>query len=179
MSNRLCEDLSLQNPVLERLNYKFAISAFGVKVHSYLESHDTTLDVLSANNEDAASVTTVGLHIVDYQSAILGTADVPVEEDEIIFLPTTHVGTSQLAVGRDFQALFIQNLAQLIHNFNVDERIALCELNSRVMNDITVDLHQIYPSGAPSSLAPRKLHSKRLSLRNFLDLGLAKCLEDQ
>lgn len=49
------------DPFIQTLNHRFAVSVFGVKIYSYVESTDTELAVLSTNDLGGETLTTIRL----------------------------------------------------------------------------------------------------------------------
>lgn len=177
MPQRLRQEFSLKNPDLELLNYRFAVTAIGVKVYSYIETRDTELQVLSTGDSAGETLTSISLCIVDGRSAKLGTTDIPVEDEEVIPLNSTHTGAPKFSGEDILHDLFIDELASLIQGFSADERAAYQNLTSGIMTDLKVDIHQFYESrnaGKPTSM---KVWSEYPSLKLFFDLGPTACLD--
>ena len=177
MSERLREDFSLRNSDRERLNYEFAVAAIGVKIYSYVETHDTRLDVLSTIDTGGESIVHVGYCIVDSRSAKLGSADVPVEEEDPVELNCTHTGAPRFTEEPGLKGLFIDELTLFVQSFSVEERAAYDTLNASILRDLQVEIHQFYRTGGKGDPASTKILTSQSSLRDFLDLGPTKCME--
>ena len=177
MSERLREDFSLRNLDRERLNYEFAVAAIGIKIYSYVETHDTRLEVLSTIDTSGESVVDVGLCIVDSRSAKLGSADVPVEEEDPVELNCTHTGAPRFTKEPGLKGLLIDELTSFVQSFGVEERAAYDTLNASILRDLKVDIHQFYQTGVKGDLASTKILSSQPSLKDFFEIGPTKCLE--
>ena len=177
MSERLREDFSLRNPDRERLNYEFAVAAIGIKIYSYVETHDTRLEVLSTIDTSGESVVDVALCIVDSRSAKLGSADVPVEEEDPVELNCTHTGAPRFTKEPGLKGLLIDELTSFVQSFSVEERAAYDTLNASILRDLKVDIHQFYQTGVKGDLASTKILTSQPSLRDFFAIGPTKCLE--
>ena len=161
----------------ERLNYEFAVAAMGIKIYSYVETHDTQLEVLSTIDTSGESVVDVGLCIVDSRSAKLGSADVPVEDEEVVDLNCTHTGAPKFTKEHGLRDLLIEELTYFLQGFSVEERTAYDALSASILRDVKVDVHQFYQTGVKGDLASTKILTGHPSLRDFFDVGPSKCLE--
>lgn len=177
MSERLRGDFSLHNPDRERLNYEFAVAAIGIKIYSYVETQDTQLEVLSTIDTSGESVVDVGLCIVDSRSAKLGSADVPVEEEEVMDLNCTHTGAPRFTKEDSLKELLVDELVSLAQSFSIEERAAYDTLNASIMKEVKVEIHQFYQTGVKGDLASTKILTGRPSLRDFFEDGPSRCLE--
>ena len=177
MSEKLRDDFSLHNMDRERLNYEFAVAAIGIKIYSYVETHDTQLEVLSTIDTSGESVVDVGLCIVDSRSAKLGSADVPVEDEEVVDLSCTHTGAPKFTKEPGLRDLLIEELTYFLQSFSVEERTAYDALSASILRDVKVDVHQFYQTGVKGDLASTKILTGHPSLRDFFDVGPSKCLE--
>lgn len=176
MPRRLRQEFSLKNPDLQSLNYRFAVTAHGVKVYSYIEARDTKLQVLSTSDSTGETLTSIDLCIVDARSAKLSTPDIPVEDEEVIQLNSTHAGAPRFSDEDALYSLFIDELVSLIQGFSADERAAYQALSSSIMADIKIDVHQFYESGKEEEPTSMKVWSEYPSLKSFFDLGPTACL---
>lgn len=176
MPRRLRQEFSLKNRDLELLNYRFAVTAHGVKVYSYVESQNTNLQVLSTSDSAGETLTSIGLCIVDGRSAKLSTPDIPVEDEEVIPLNSTHAGAPRFSNEDLLYSLFIGELNSLIQGFSADERAAYQALSSNIMTNIKVDIHQFYESGNEGEPTSMRVWSEHPSLKSFFDLGPTACL---
>ena len=177
MSERLRENLTLQNQELKNLNYNFAKNIIGVKIFSYVETRDTQLDVLSSSDGSGESLTLLSLCVVDSRSAILNSADVPVDEEEVVYLSTTHAGSPHFEGAGASCAAFVLKITSFIRSFDAEERAAYHRLTSSIMNDIHVDVHQFYEKRDPKTGSSIKVWSEYPSLQDFFDLGPRECLK--
>lgn len=177
MSERLREDFSLGNSDRELLNYEFARCAVGIKIYSYVETHDTRLEVLSTIDTSGESVVHVGFCIVDSRSAKLGSADVPVEEEDPVELNCTHTGAPRFTEEQGLKGLLIDELTSFVKSFSIEDSAAYDTLNASIQNDLKVDIHQFYQADVKSDQAYTKILSCQPSLRDFFDIGPTKCLE--
>ena len=176
MAETLRQDFSLQNKSRELLNYKFSQAAIGIKIYSYVEKQDTRLQVLSTIDTGGESIVEVNLCVVDNRSAKLGNVDVPVEEEEVIDLNCTHTGVARFTKEENLQKLYIDELVFFIESFSVEERTAYDKLNDDILNDVRLDVHQFYQTGAKGELASTKIISGHPSLKFFFDFGPTECL---
>ena len=92
ISRRLCRDLRLrdENPNLEPLNHRFGYSMVGIKVHSYAETCDTNLTVLTSDEAGGEDKAIIRLCIVESRSGKLGTRHAPIEDEEFMQLDVRH-----------------------------------------------------------------------------------------
>lgn len=179
MSENLRHDFLLRNTDLETLNYKFAVRAVGVKIYSYVESNDTDLVVLSTNDTGGETLTKVRLCIVDSRSGKLSTPEVPIEDEEVIQLDTTHVGAPRFLGEDTLYGYYVDEIATFVKGFSAEERAASHALNNDIMTKIEVDVHQFYEvsnQGGPGSM---KILSAHPCLRTFLEIGPSKCMEER
>lgn len=176
MAERLRKDFSLQIPDRELLNYKFAVAAMGIKIYSYVEKQDTKLHVLSTIDAGGESIVEVNLCIVDNRSAKLGNADVPVEEEEVIELNTTHSGVARFTKEETLRRLYVDELVFFLEGFSIEERSAYDKLNNDIINDVKMDVHQFYRTGTQGEPTSTKIITGHPSLKFFLDHGPSECL---
>lgn len=176
MSERLRRDFALRNRESELLNSKFAIIAIGIKIYSYVERLDTKLDVLSTVDTGGESIVEVNLCIVDNRSAKLGDAAVPVEEEDVIDLNATHTGVARFHKEDNLRKLYIDELVFFLESFSLEESSAYDRLNSQILNDVKLDVHQFYQTGVKGELASTKIITGHPSLKFFFDLGPTEAL---
>ena len=179
MSEALRNDLSLRNTELETLNYIFAVRAVGIKIYSYVETSDTNLVVLSTNNVEGETLTTIRLCIVDSRSGKLGTPEVPIEDEEVIPLNTNHVGAPRFAGEDTLYGYYINELAAFVESFSADDLAAYHDLNNDIMEGTKVDIHQFYEVSTQSGSSTMKILSAHPCLQAFLDQGPKKCMEER
>ena len=179
MSEKLRQDLSLRNTELETLNYRFAVRVVGVKIYSYVESSDTDLTVLSANNVGAETLTNIKLCIVDSRSGKLSTPEVPIEDEEVIQLNTTHTGAPIFLGEETLYKFYVEELTTFVKGFSAEERAAYHDLNNAIMTGTEVGVHQFYEVTTQSGSGSMKILSAQPSLRTFLELGPRKCMEER
>lgn len=173
MSARLRQDFSLKNSFLEKLNYLFTDAAFGVKVYSYYETRETDLEVLITGDTEGETLTNVSFCVVDDRSARLSTTDLSIEDESVVELNTTHTGTPNF-INQDGIRGFIDVIDTLIQNFSVDECNAYQSLNSSIMTEVIVDIHQFYQTRKPASI---KVWPAKSSLKDFFHEGPTKWLD--
>ena len=174
MSGHLRQDFLLRNADLETINSKFAVSIVGAKVHSYVEGMDTDLTVLSTDDTGIETLTVIALCIVDSRSAKLSTPEIPLEDEEIIQLNTTHAGVPQFLGEDTLYGFFIDEIVAAVNGYSTEENALYHALNDRIMTGVEVDVHQFY-----ESMQSMKIISTHPSLRTFLELGPNKCMEDK
>ena len=176
MTERLRQDFTLENPTLGFLNYRFSQAAIGIKIYTYVEKKDTQLQVLSNSDSGGESVVEVNLFVVDNRSAKLGNADVPVEEEEVIDLNTTHIGVARFTKEEDRRNLYIDELVSFLGSFSEEERTAYDTLNHEILKDTRVDVHQFYRTGLKGERPSTKIITVHPSLKLFFDSGPTECL---
>lgn len=180
MPQRLRQDFSLKNSYLEALNETFVNAAIGVKIHSYIETQDTKLEVLTTlatTDAEGEHLISIGLTVVDGRSARLSTTDLPIEDEVVFELDTTHSGAPRFP-DQDVVERFVAELDVLIQNFSADECNAYQELSASIMTGITVDIHQFYQTSTEKEPATSmKVWSEYPSLKSFFDQGPTKCLK--
>ena len=180
MPPRLRQDFSLKSSYLEGLNDIFVNAAVGVKIYNYIETQETQLEVLTTlatTDAEGEHLISVSLTVVDRQSARLSTADLPIEEEVVFELNTTHSRAPRLN-GPDVFDRFAVELDTLIRNFSADECNAYQELSTSIMSDVTVDIHQFYQTSTENEpAASMKVWSEYPSLKAFFDQGPTKCLK--
>lgn len=179
MSENLRHDFLLRNTDLETLNYKFAVRVVGVKIYSYVESSDTDLIVLSTNDSGGETLTTVRLCIVDSRSGKISTAEVPIEDEEVIQLNTTHVGTPRFVGEETLYEYYIDEIASFVKGFSAKESAAYHALNDDIMTGTEVDVHQFYEVDKEGGLGSMKILSARPCLRTFLEIGPSRCMDER
>ena len=179
MSKNLRLDFLWRNTKLETLNYKFAIRAVGVKIYSYVESSDTSLKVLTTNNSGHETLTTVRRCIVDSFSGKLSTSEVPVEDEEVIQLNTTHIGTPRFQGEDILYGYYIDEITISVKRFSAEERAAYHALDDDVMTQTKVDIHQFYEFGSRAGTESLKIMSAYPCLRTFLEIGPSRCIDER
>ncbi|KAL6715262.1 hypothetical protein ACLMJK_007526 [Lecanora helva] len=179
MSEALRNDLSLRNTDLETLNYRFAVRAVGIKIYSYVETKDTNLTVLSTGDIGGETLTAIRLCIVDSRSGKLKTPEVPIEDEEVISLNTTHIGAPRFTGEDTLYTYYIEELAAFVKDFSAEDRAAYHDLNNDIMTRIEVDIHQFYDFSAQNGPGSMKIFSANPNLRKFLDVGPKQCMEER
>ena len=179
MSENLRHDLSLRNPDLEILNYKFAVRAVGMKIYCYVETSDTDLAVLSTDNVGGEVLTNVRLCVVDSRSGKLSTSVIPIENEEHIPLKTTHVGAPRFLGEETLFSYYINELTAFVRGISSEEHAAYHDLHDAIMTGTEVDVHQFYEVSTQSKSRTIKILSARPCLRTFLESGPRKCMEER
>ena len=180
MSEKLRKEFSLRNTSLRSLNYDFAVSVLGVKVWSFVECNDTNLRVLSTDDALGGETDTiVKLCIVDSRSGRLSTSEVPIEDEQLSFLHTTHVGVAQFKGEEKIYTDYIDEITYLVKSHSKDERDAYHELNNSIMRGTQVGIYQFYVVGSQKGSQTTKILATSPSLKTFLELGPAKCMEER
>ena len=174
MSEHLRDEFLLRNADLETINSKFAVSIAGAKVYSYVEGMDTDLTVLSTDDTGIETLTVIALSIVDSRSAKLSTPEIPLEDEEIIQLNTTHAGVPHFLGEDTLYNFFVDEIVAAVNGFSTEENALYHALNDRIMTGVEVDVHQFY-----ENMQRMKIVSTHPSLRTFLELGPNKCMEDK
>ena len=175
MPDRLRQDFSLQNPNREALNQRFAVAAMGMKIYSYIETRDTKLNVLSANESEGDQITFVNFQVVDIRSAKLSSVAVPVEE-EVVQLDTNHVGTPKFTGALTLRGLFVDELHKFIWRFNKVQWTEFDNLTEDILENIRVNIHQFYQTGAAGEAAAITILRGVPSLKDFLQWGPSECM---
>lgn len=179
MSENLRHDFILRNMELETLNYRFAVRAIGVKIYSYVESIDTDLMVLSTNESGGEALTTVRLCVVDSRSGRLGTAEVHIEDEELITLKTTHVGAPRFLGEETLYGYYIDEITSFVKSFKAEEHAEYHKLDHDIMTGIEVDVHQFYEVNAQRGSGSMKILSAHPCLQTFLELGPSRCMDER
>ena len=179
MSENLRIDFLLQNTKLETLNYKFAIRAMGVKIYSYVESSDTSLELLSINNSGYETWKTVRRCIVESFSGKLSTSEVPVDDEEVIQLNTTHIGTPRFQGEDKLYDYYIDEMTISLKRFSAEGRAACYALDNEIMTKTKVDVHQFYEFGSRGGIESLKIMSAYPCLRKFLEIGPSRCIDER
>jgi len=172
MSPRLRRDFILRSPDVESLNYKFAFGVSGINIHSYVESVDTYLDVLSSDDAVTEEITVVRLCVVDSRSGKLSTPEVPIEDEQVIELDTTHVGIPRFKDQDAQYEIYLKQIKSMVSGYSAEDRADYKRLDKHIRTGIKVDIHQFY--GEQGSM---KILSTHPTLENFLDQGPAKCMQ--
>ncbi|KAL8824362.1 MAG: hypothetical protein Q9170_008184, partial [Blastenia crenularia] len=149
MAAQLRQCFSLASEELKTLNYTFAKAAIGIRIYTYVESRDTTLEVLSSSDGSGEELTPLPLSIVDARSTVLNTADLPIDEEDIVYLNATHTEAP----------------------FTTEESGSHDALISSIMNGLHVDIHQFYQVGEGGASSSIKIWSTQPSLRKFFECG--------
>ena len=178
MSKALRDDLTLRNDGLESLNHRFALRQVGVKIYSYVEMNDTNLSALSTNNVGAVTLTNIKSCLVDSRSGKLGTREVPIEDEEVVPLNTSHVGAPIFLNEESRYESYIEKLTMFVKDFNAEEIATYHDLNSRIMTGVEVGIHQFYEVSSQGP-GPMKILSARPCLQVFLESGPNKCMEER
>ena len=163
--------------LIQTLNHRFAVSVFGVKIYSYVETTDTNLLVLSTNDSEGEALTTIRLCIVDSRSGKLSSPEAPFEDEEVITLNTTHVGAPRFTDEDALYSFYIEEITEFVRSFSADERSLHHALNHDIMTNIEVDVHQFYVVGTQGEPGSMKIMTAHPSLQTFLEIGPAKCME--
>lgn len=177
MSENLRHDFLLRNTDLETLNHKFAVSVFGVKIYSYVETTDTDLVVLSTNDLGGETLTTIRLCIVDSRSGKLSSPEAPFEDEEVIQLNATHVGAPRFTDEETLYSFYMDEITTFVNAFSAEERSLHHALNYDIMTHTEVDVHQFYIVGTQGEPGSMKIMTAHPSLQTFLEIGPSKCME--
>jgi hypothetical protein len=173
MSETLRRDFSLRNAGLESLNYDFALRVAGVKIYSFVERYDTGLTVLATNTTE----TIVKLCIVDSRSGKLSSSELPIEDEQINEMGTTHVGAPRFVGENLAYSDYIDDITYFVKSFSAEERLAYHALNNAIMTGTKVDVHQFYAAEDQTEPDAMNILSASPSLKTFLELGPSRCME--
>ena len=179
MSHKLRHEFRLDNPDLELLNWNFALGVAGVKIYSYIETKDTALEVMSTNELGLEAMTTVKLCIVGSRSGKLGTSAVPIEDEDVRQLGTTHIGGPRFFSEDVLYQYYIDEITAFVMSFSAAERQAYHDLNNDIMTNTQVDVHQFYAVENQKEPRSMKILSASPSLHTFLTYGPAKCMDER
>ena len=171
MSEHLRREFALNNPDLDKVNYTFAKSVVGAKIHNYVETADTDLVVLSSSDSGGESLATVRLCITGARSGKLGTPEVPVEDEDTVQLNTTHVGSPRFTGENGLYRIFLEEICKLVQSYNDEHRTSYQALNRSIMSGVKVDVHQFY--GEKRAI---KILSANPTLEKFLEKGPNQCI---
>lgn len=161
----------------QALNHRFAVSVFGVKIYSYVESTDTNLLVLSKDDSGGEALIPIRLCIVDSRSGKLSSPEAPFEDEEVIQLNTTHVGAPRFADEDALYSFYIDEITDFVQDFSADERRLHHAMNRDIMTNTEVDVHQFYAVGTQGETGSIKIITAHPSLQTFLEIGPSKCME--
>lgn len=161
----------------QALNHRFAVSVFGVKIYSYVESTDTNLLVLSKDDSGGETLIPIRLCIVDSRSGKLSSPEAPFEDEEVIQLNTTHVGAPRFADEDALYSFYIDEITDFVQDFSADERRLHHAMNRDIMTNTEVDVHQFYAVGTQGETGSIKIITAHPSLQTFLEIGPSKCME--
>ncbi len=181
MSKRLRHDFLLRNLELEALNHEFAARVVGTKIYSYTESHNTNLRVLSINNSGVESLNTNRLCIVDCHSGKLSTSEMPIEDEDVIQLRTTHIDTPRFQGEDELYSYYVNEITTLVKGFSAEvlkERAAYRALNNDVMTKTELDVHHFYGVDSGCGTKSMKIMSAHPCLRTFLEIGPSRCMDE-
>ncbi|KAL9126034.1 MAG: hypothetical protein Q9217_004855 [Psora testacea] len=176
MSMHLRRDFQLRdtNPDLEELNHKFAVGMVGVKIHSYAETSDTYLTVLTSETSGGEWTATIRLCIVDSRSAKLGTAHAPVEDEEFMQLDVNHTELPRFTEQDIQYDFYLTEIEEMVKGYSAEDRAAYQQLNKAILTDTKIHVHQFY--GDTKSM---KILLTKLPLEAFLELGPAKAMNER
>ena len=155
----------------------FAVSVFGVKIYSYVESADTDLLVLSKDDSGGEIPIPIRLCIVDSRSGKLSSPEAPFEDEEVIQLNTTHVGAPRFTDEDTLYSFYIDEITDFVKKFSAEERSLHHALNDDIMTNTEVDVHQFYVVGTEGEPGLMKIITAHPSLQDFLEIGPSKCME--
>ncbi|KAG8528250.1 uncharacterized protein KY384_007167 [Bacidia gigantensis] len=172
MSKRLRQDFQIhENEGLELLNHRFAVDIVGVKIHSYAETADTILDLLTVARGGGEQSTTFRLCIVDSRSGKLGTAQVPVEDEESMQLDLTHVELPRFYEQDGQLESYLTAIEELVKGYDAKDQREYQMLKNKIMKDVNIHIHQFY--GDPNSM---RVILAKPTLEDFLKDGPDKTM---
>ena len=178
MSETLRNDFTLRNIDLEDLNNKFALNVVGLKIYSYVEISDTYL-LVPTNDTSGETLIPVRECIVDSRSGKLGTPELPFEDEEVIPLNTTHVGTPVFKDEDVLYGYYLDEISAFVRGFSAEEREAYQALNHDIMTGTKVDVHQFYLAGTQGEPGSVKILTAHPSLQKFLEQGPTECMKER
>ena len=176
MSEHLMEQFSYQNTVLERLNHRFSAVSIGIKIWNYVETQETLLELLTAGDAAGETLRKVALQVVDRESSIMTTADLLIEEESVIPLNTPHLKTAWFAGDNSLFEQYVRELKALLESTSAEEHAAVQGLNSSIMTEVLVDVHQFYQQKMSDGMTRMGSSSFKPTLQNFLEFGPTACL---
>ena len=174
MSRVLRRDFMLKdsNESLEDMNFRFVTNMMGVKIYSFAETQDTllTLPAMRGSVHD----TVFRECVVDSRSGELGTAQVPVEDEEFLQLDLSHTELPRFA-GQDpqYQA-FLAEVARLVNRYDDVDRSKARKLKSDIMEEVKIHVHQFYPIDNQM-----KVLLAKPTLEDFLKHGPKKAMDER
>ena len=176
MSRVLRKDFLLRdsNENLEEMNFRFVTDMMGVKIYSFAETQDTLLTLPSAPMRGNVHDTVFRECIVDSRSGELGTAQVPVEDEEFLQLDLSHTELPRFT-GQDpqYQA-FLDEVARLVNRYDDGDRKKARQLKSAIMEEVKIHVHQFYPVDSQM-----KVLLAKPTLEAFLKHGPKKAMDDR
>ena len=114
---------------------------------------------------------------MDSRSGKLSSPEAPFEDEEVIQLNTTHVGTPKFKDESALYSFYIDEITNFVKGFSSEERDLHHALNHDIMNNIEVDVHQFYVAGTQGEPGSMKIITAHPSLQTFLEAGPSKCME--
>lgn len=178
MSETLRNDFTLRNVDLDNLNNKFALNVVGLKIYSYVEISDTIL-MVPTNDTSGETLIPVRECIVDSRSGKLGTPELPYEDEEVIPLNTTHVGTPIFKDEDVLYGYYLEEITAFVKGFSLQERAEYHILNRDIMTHTKVEVHQFYLAGTQGEPGSVKILTAHPSLQKFLEQGPAECMKER
>ena len=177
MSDYLRQDFSPENPELETRNAEFGIVATGMMVYSYIELHEIEFTVSTSSDDAEEAISdTASLHVVQSHSAIVERLDVSIENEEVIYLNTTHGGTARFEGENHQYELFLDKINILIYNFGTNEYTVARSLASSISKDLRVGVHQFYKGRETDESSGFKVWSTHPPFQTFIESGPADCI---
>ncbi|MCJ1473686.1 hypothetical protein MMC13_002337 [Lambiella insularis] len=177
MSEHLQAEFALQHPELEAGNHRFGAASLGIKIWNYIETKDTQLKVLVSAEGGGEFLTKVNLLVVDDSSAKMTTAEVLIEEEDVHYMNTNHVGLARFADDHGLRSDFCEDLKAYIKSTSAQDRATHHALTTSIMTDIKVDVHQFYAMDVDSDAIAMGVWSVRPNLQDYLELGPDECLK--
>ena len=176
MSENLMSQFSYQNSDLERLNHRFSAVSIGIKIWNYVETQETLLELLTMGDNAGETLRQVALQVVDRESSMMSTTDLLIEEENVIPLNAAHLKTAWFAGDISLFNQYVRELMSFLGSTSAEDHAAVHELNSSIMTEVLVDVHQFYQQVMSDGTTRMGSSSFKPTLQDFFESGLTACL---
>lgn len=169
------DQFAYQNSALERLNHRFSAVSIGIKIWNYVETQETLLELLTAGDATGETLRQVALQVVDRESSMMSTTDLLIEEENVIPLNAAHLKTAWFAGDISLFNQYVRELRSFLGSTSAEDHAAVQELNSSIMAEVLVDVHQFYQQVMSDGTTRMGSSSIKPTLQDFFESGLTAC----